>query len=472
MKSIQRAISLGIAGALLAACGGTAKDEKSAAATSLTKSGAPVHSAATAANYTELVQSIYIAYFGRPADYLGLEYWANIFSKAGMPLDMEQVSIAYSNNTAVKQIIDAFVLSEESRGLYTGSNAAYVNAVYLNIFNRNSEDAGRKFWAGFVGRNELTRAQVVMRIQTGAQNDDAVVVRKKVQAAIYFTTALGARASLIAGYSGDVINEGARQLFAEITAATDMAAFQAKIDDFQEAMLNTGPGPGIVTRRYSGFNYLQEMDSNPSYPAKYTMPLGVTSNTGLLTYGEVPATANWDRDAASGAISFGTPFSASMAVTYTGVSVSQTVRFPELTMLCRALPGAPAGSVKSTDIIISNSAVAITNAQELANQTLSIYREDCVLTDGGAANTVSFVFDGAGNAVIKSRLGETTYPANLVNQVLNGQLLIDLSTGQYWTFKAYKFVKPDGSYGFAIVQHQGDKTTELQSGSLGLWTRQ
>lgn len=429
---------------------------------------APAHAPG---EYVDLIQRIYISYFGRPADYLGLQYWAKIFSDKGMPRTMGEVSQSYANNVEVKTVIDAFVLSEESRGLYTGSNAAYVNAVYLNIFNRNSEDAGRQFWAGFIARNELSRAQVVMRILSGAQNDDAVVVAKKVQAAIYFTNALEKGSIYILAYSGDSINEAARQLLAEVTAGTDMLAFQARIDAFLEAMVNTGPGAGVPTVRYSGFSYLQDMDSSPSYPAKYAMPQGAASTAGVLTYAEAPVTADWTRDAASGTISYGTPITSSMGVSFRGVSIGRTTLLPELTMLCRTLPGAPAGSLKSTDVVVANSAQVVTTAQELANLTLSFYREDCALSSG-ADNAVSFVFDATGSAVIKSKNGETTYSVELVNKVLNGQLLIDLTTGQYWTFKAYKFLKLDGTYGFAIVQHQGDKMTGLTSGSLGVWTQQ
>ena len=473
MKAIRHTFSLCAVAALLAACGGSATNEASAPDALLSKSGGRPTGAATLhapEEYGDLIQRIYISYFGRPADYLGLQYWEKIFSDKGMPLSMDEASLSYPNGGNVRALIDTFVLSEESRGLYTGSDAAYVNAVYLNIFNRNSEDAGRKFWAGFVARNELSRAQVVMRILSGAQNDDAVIVRKKVQAATYFTNALAKGSVYILNYTGDNINEAARQLLAEIAATTDMTAFQARIDAFLEAMISTGPGPAIPTVRYSGFSYLQDMDSSPSYPSKYTMPQGLASNAGLLAYGEAPVALDWARDPAGGAISYAAPITSSMSVSFSGVSIGRAT-LPELTMLCRTPAGVPAGSVKSTDVVVTNSAKVVMTAQELANLTLSFYREDCVLSSG-ANNAVSFVFDASGNAVIKSKNGESTYSSDLVNKVLNGQLLIDLTTGQYWTFKAYKFLKSDGSYGFAIVQHQGDKITALTDGTLGIWAQQ
>jgi hypothetical protein len=384
---------------------------------------------------------------------------------------------AYPNNSDVKQLIDSFVNSPESRGLYTGNNAAYVNAVYLNVFNRNSEAGGLGFWTGFLGRQELSRAQVAMWVLNGAQNADAAVVAKKVEAATYFTNALGKGAAYIIGYSGDNISEAARALLASITATTDMTAFKVEIDAFLESMIGA-PGPGVAVVRYSGFNYLQDMEAGPAYSAKYTLAgsgqvgtrvnvpvVGVTS--GSVTYGELPVTVNWTFDPVSGAFSYAAPITGNSNLVQPGVVPNGVLKLPQVAMLCSSV----SGSVKSTDVLISNNNVAVVDAHELANQSLTVYREDCA-TASGAGNTKSFSFDAGGGGVITSQTGTSTYSASAVNQILGGQLLYDAVAKKFWTFKAYKFLTEDGSYSFVIVQHQGDSATSLKSGSLGLWSQQ
>ena len=49
------------------------------------------HAAAQASDYRDLVQKIYVAYFGRAADPGGLVYYENLFLSAGVPLAVPEV---------------------------------------------------------------------------------------------------------------------------------------------------------------------------------------------------------------------------------------------------------------------------------------------------------------------------------------------------------------------------------------------
>lgn len=470
MNPIRQAFSLCAVAALLAACGGASNDGSTGA--TLTKSGgATQHAAASKhapAEYAPLVQYLYLSYLGRPADYVGLEFWERVFSDNGMPVVIGETISAYQSNGVAKRLVDQFVYSAESIGLYTGVNAAYVNAVYLNIFNRNSEAGGRAFWRSLLDQSVLSRGLAVLTILNAAQGDDATVVAKKNEAAIYFTDGLAKGPSYMAAYAGDSASEGARQLLGRITATTDMAAFKLEIDAFLDSLVNGGPGSGIQVSRYSGFNYLQDMDAGPSYSAKYTRPpAGLPQGAGSVTYGEVPVTVNWTRSVSTGAFTYDAPVSGSQDLQFDGIGSGPLARLSNITVLCTSV----AGSSKSTDILVANNAQAVVDALELANQTLGVYREDCGVSSG-AGNAESFAFDQAGNVVIKLQGGVSTYSASVVNQALDGKMLFDITTKKYWTFKAYKFIKQDGSYAYAIVQHQGDSATGLKSGTLGLWTQQ
>lgn len=472
MGTMRRAISFGAVAGLLAACGGSSTDQQVAPAPMAKAGGVRIQGAALHApsEYNDLVQRIYLSFFGRPADFHGLEYWTLAFSNSAMPLSMDAIILAYPENGVARQLVDAFVNSAESQALYTGSNSAYVNALYLNIFNRNSELAGRAFWADLLARHVASRAQVAMAVLNAAQNEDAAVVAKKAEAAAYFTNAMGKGENYIVAYTGGNINEGARELFGLITAHTDMAAFKLQIDAFIEAMVSpgTGAGPGVLITRYSGFNYLQDMDSTPAYSASYIQS-SAAAGAGTVTYGEQPQQVAWTRDSTTGAYSYAAPVAASLEVSFASTGSERLAQLPHVSMLCTRPVGSAA--IKSTELLIANTAKLVVDPVELANQTLGIYHEDCARSNG-AANTLSFAFDAAGNALVTAVRGSTSYTADLVHDILNGQLLIDFTTGQYWTVRAYKFLKADGTYGFVLVQHQGDTKTSLSKGSLGFWTAQ
>jgi hypothetical protein len=87
-------------------------------------------------------------------------------------------------------------------------------------------------------------------------------------------------------------------------------------------------------------------------------------------------------------------------------------------MLCQNV-STPAGSiVKSTDVLVTRAAVQLLDAAHLANQTFTVYRENC--TTGGN-NLKSMSFDGQGNGTFPLSSGVLTFNAVAVTQILNGQ---------------------------------------------------
>ena len=208
MKIKQQTLSLAALALLLAACGGSSTDgvPPARAAGGMRAGGQAAPSQADAyapAEYSELVQRIYLAYLGRPADFRGIGFWQDAFSKRKLPLDVANLIGAYSTDDAVKQVIDSFAAGAESQALYTGNNAAYINTIYRNIFNREVEPGGLAFWSGFLDRGDLTRGQVVLWILNGGENEDAIVKEKKLQASSYFSAVAGSAAKFITAYDGD-----------------------------------------------------------------------------------------------------------------------------------------------------------------------------------------------------------------------------------------------------------------------------
>ena len=92
------------------------------------------------------VQQAYLAYFGRPADVIGLNYWEGQ-SQAAM--------------TA------GFAGSAEFANMYAGmSQAQQVEQVYLNVLGRQADPAGLTYWAVQLQSGAQTIGSLVSAIYT------------------------------------------------------------------------------------------------------------------------------------------------------------------------------------------------------------------------------------------------------------------------------------------------------------------
>ncbi|MYM30249.1 DUF4214 domain-containing protein [Duganella sp. CY15W] len=182
----------------------------------------------TAATATD-IQTLYVAYFNRPADPLGLQAWLN-------------------TGASISQIAAGFSASQEYKDTYAGkSNLDLVDSIYLNLFGRHAEAAGLVYWAGKLQAGTETFGSIVLTIAGAAQNDDLVSINNKVTAATTFTTSLDT-ADEIRGYDGAAANNVVKAWLAgvttdaSLTAATTAAALQtvaANAAAAHEGTLNT-----------------------------------------------------------------------------------------------------------------------------------------------------------------------------------------------------------------------------------------
>ncbi len=99
------------------------------------------------------VGRLYFAYFDRIPDFSGLNYWLEQYA-AGMSLD---------------EISARFYDSSEFRDLYgTPSNAAYVDALYQNIFHREGDSGGVSYWNAQLTDGKL-RERVLLEMSDSAE---------------------------------------------------------------------------------------------------------------------------------------------------------------------------------------------------------------------------------------------------------------------------------------------------------------
>lgn len=126
--------------------------------------------------YTQAIQKLYVAYFNRPADAAGLQYWE---------------TVAASQNGELTQISSAFSKSAEYIAAYAGKTSAeVVSQVYSNLFGRTAEPGGLAYWAPLLNRGAITVDSVVTAVAGGALGADAVAYAQKVNAATVFTNNL------------------------------------------------------------------------------------------------------------------------------------------------------------------------------------------------------------------------------------------------------------------------------------------
>jgi YD repeat-containing protein len=134
---------------------------------------------ATGKSYEDTVQEAYVAYYGRPADLGGQQYWA------------ESLRIAGGNLNA---IIQSFGNSEEANRLFGNmSNEGTVTTLYRQVLGRDPEcfsyasSCGWGWWVNELATGNRTRQTIALDLLNGAQNEDRDTVNNRVRASNAFT---------------------------------------------------------------------------------------------------------------------------------------------------------------------------------------------------------------------------------------------------------------------------------------------
>jgi hypothetical protein len=119
------------------------------------------------------LQKLYVTYFSRPADPDGLKFWANALN---------------NNPNMYAEISHEFAISPEYQSKYANmSNEAVITTVYHNLFSREPDAGGLKFWTDALNSHSITIDTAAREIANGAQQPDRVVFNGKVAAATTFT---------------------------------------------------------------------------------------------------------------------------------------------------------------------------------------------------------------------------------------------------------------------------------------------
>lgn len=121
------------------------------------------------------VQSLYLAYFGRPAEQAGLTYWTA------------------QTNATVDQISAAFAQQPEYSNVYGSLNRVQtIQELYTNLFNRTATDTEINYWNA---SQDITVDRLALALVNGATGNDSVTLSNKVGISQVLTAQAGASAS-------------------------------------------------------------------------------------------------------------------------------------------------------------------------------------------------------------------------------------------------------------------------------------
>ncbi|NHZ94968.1 DUF4214 domain-containing protein [Massilia sp. CCM 8734] len=192
--------------------------------------------------YDEVVQALYVAYFGRAADAGGMRNFQEQLSRLDAPHDIVGINSAYGSNPALRQLIDSFGKSAESDALYPDGVGAFVSAVYKNVLGRSADAEGLAFWSRAIDSGALSQANAALSIMAGALENtspqgllDAKRIDNTLAVASDFTLALD-RPTEIAGYAGKLAASMVRAMLATVNADSDLGPFQAVIKQMLAVM--------------------------------------------------------------------------------------------------------------------------------------------------------------------------------------------------------------------------------------------
>jgi hypothetical protein len=159
---------------------------------------------------------MYIAYFNRAPDAIGLSFWGT----------------AFANGTSLEEIAALFNDQPETREIYTNtaSDIQFAAKVYSNVLGRAPDLDGLRFWTEALDSGAVSRDAFILEILRGAKADpspdaSSAFVAKQVSDRLYLEqkTDLGAHFAVHRGLSDTE------------DAALVMALFDGTEDSFQDA---------------------------------------------------------------------------------------------------------------------------------------------------------------------------------------------------------------------------------------------
>lgn len=166
---------------------------------------AKVGYALTATTHQDSIQKLYLAFFLRPADPGGFNYYARKLADGG---------------TDIPSIASGFASSPEYLQTYSGmSTAQRIDAIYRNLFDRPAETDALNYWGDRLESGALNIGNIAFSIMLGAQNGDLATINNRIVVSKQFTSRLDTQRELEA-YTGPDAASTARELLRSVSSDT------------------------------------------------------------------------------------------------------------------------------------------------------------------------------------------------------------------------------------------------------------
>ncbi|MYM97357.1 beta strand repeat-containing protein [Duganella vulcania] len=257
-----------------------------------------------AIDYTQVVQQLYISYFGRPADPTGLANFtaqllvADPFAGTDAALTTIPALSAYSQmnpTSAVGKLVGSFANKVNPPGNDHLSILKFVNDIYNNVFHRNADEGGN-YWVNLIEKGIVSRENASLAITEGAVNGsntsvqglaDTALVAKVNAVATDFTNSLDTIAKVVS-FQGDAAAAKAAALLSQVTATTDLTAFHtnvlAAVDGLivpvtVSTVLTTGVDTLVGTAANDVFNAVPSATNTATLTALDSIDGGAGTNT-------------------------------------------------------------------------------------------------------------------------------------------------------------------------------------------------
>ncbi len=119
----------------------------------------------SAEEYASIVE-LYIAYFNRAPDAIGLNFWASAFARG--EVDLAGMAELFFDQAETRT---AYATALNEDGSQITDVSAFVIAIYTNVLGREPDAGGRDFWIGVLERGEVTPGSAIGSIIAGAKAD-------------------------------------------------------------------------------------------------------------------------------------------------------------------------------------------------------------------------------------------------------------------------------------------------------------
>lgn len=223
------------------------------------------------------------------------------------------------------------------------------------------------------------------------------------------------------------------------------------------------PASTTVVSQFYDFHYLQDLNGVPA--ASATIIDNGANQLGAVTFGPNGTTSEFTPEANGNGYSWGSGISWG-----NGFGSNPTdVNVPAVAMICQNIAGDGGSRGKSTDVLITQSATAISNAAELAGVQFTAYNEDC-FTEGASSAVVDASGNITFNVVNNGVPASISLSASQFSSALSGTPNVNTGNDAMITFNAYRYKdSQSGQTHYVLVEHGAATATKVARGYLGIW---